>query len=267
MFRQNSVEPLLKWPGGKRWLLPTLRRVVSGCSGTYYEPFLGGAAVFFNLQAAKAVLSDNNEPLINCYIQVRDNPDKVIRELSKLKNSERQYYAVRTARPKSDASRAARLIYLTNLSFNGIYRTNLEGEFNVPYGRRTHLPPFVPQKIYNASEVLRSTRLLHADFEKATSTAVSGDLIYFDPPYTVVHGNNGFLRYNERIFHWTDQVRLAALARTLKRRGCRVIVSNAHHSSILELYHDFRKLNVTRPSCIAAAGTLRRTITECVFYN
>jgi DNA adenine methylase len=267
VFGNNSVEPLLKWAGGKRWLLPTLRRLVSGCSGTYYEPFAGGAAVFFNLQPGKAVLSDNNEQLINCYIQVRDNPDKVVRELSKLKNSEKQYYAMRASQPKSNVARAARLIYLTNLSFNGIYRTNLRGEFNVPYGHRTYLPPCDPQKIYRASKALRTTKLLHADFEKAASTAIRGDLIYFDPPYTVVHGNNGFLRYNEKILHWTDQLRLAELAKALKRRGCRVIVSNADNRCILELYRDFKRIRVTRQSNMAASGKSRRLTTECVFYN
>jgi DNA adenine methylase len=264
---KNSAEPLLKWTGGKRWLIPTVRRLVLNSCGTYFEPFVGGAAIFFNLQPTKAVLSDKNEELINCYIQVRDNPDKVVSELSKLRNTEEQYYAVRASRPKSEARRAARLIFLTNLSFNGIYRVNMKSEFNVPYGRRTHLPPYEPEKIYNASDALSTTRLLHADFEKATSTAVSGDLIYFDPPYTVVHGNNGFLRYNEKILHWTDQVRLANLARTLSRRGCRVIVSNADHPSILELYHGFKQLRVERASCMAATRTYRRTITECVFYN
>lgn len=267
MFGSRSVEPLLKWTGGKRWLRPWIFKLAPTSYRRYFEPFLGGGAIFFGLRPQQAILSDNNEELINCYIAVRDDPESVVDRLKKFRNTEAQYYRVRESRPRSKAARAARLIYLTNLSFNGIYRTNQKGEFNVPYGRRTHLPCYDRTKIYQASEILRRSSLLHADFEKATKNATAGDLVYLDPPYTVAHGNNGFLRYNQRILRWEDQERLANLARTLANRGCHVIVSNADHPSVLALYKGFELLRVPRPSCMAASLDARKTITECVFYS
>jgi DNA adenine methylase len=235
--------------------------------GRYHEPFLGGGALFFALRPAQAVLADRNADLINCYLQVRDNPRGVIRCLSKLENSEECYYRIRGTVPGGRAGRAARVIYLTTLSFNGIFRVNQKGEFNVPYGRKTHLQPCDPGRIEAAGVALSSARLVVDDFEKSAATAREGDVVYLDPPYTVAHGNNGFLKYNARIFSWDDQVRLSRLAAKLAARGCKVIVSNADHVSIRRLYPSFECQRVVRPSVIAASAIFRRRITECIFYN
>lgn len=259
--------PLLKWPGGKRALLKRILPLLPKNFSLYYEPFAGGAALFFALQPETAILSDSNSDLINCYIQVRDRPNEVINHLKKLKNTEHDYYKIRDKVPTEDAARAARLIYLTTLSFNGIHRLNLNGKFNVPYGHKTHLEPCDPKKIHEASKVLSNTVMLCQDFESSVVTAKNGDLVYFDPPYTVAHGNNGFLKYNDRIFSWNDQVRLADIAHALVKRGCKVIVSNADHSSILELYKDFKLEGVKRASVIAASAEFRRQVSECIFYS
>lgn len=263
----SSGEPLLKWPGGKRRLVKHILPLVPKDFAGYYEPFLGGGALFFALQPKVATLSDNNAHLINCYIQVRDHSKHVIARLKRFHNSETEYYKVRAKVPGGAVAQAARFIYLTTLSFNGIHRLNLRGEFNVPYGHKTHLDPSDPGRIRRASRVLRGTELRCADFEAATIDARKGDLVYFDPPYTVAHGNNGFLKYNAKIFSWDDQTRLARVARNLANRGCRVIVSNACHSSIVKLYEGFRFLTVSRPSTIAASKKFRGHITECIFYN
>jgi DNA adenine methylase len=258
--------PLIKWPGGKRKLIPHIRPLIPSRFNQYFEPFLGGAALFFFLRPLKAHLSDKNADLIQAYVQVRDRPEAVIRALSGFKNSERDYYRIRADKPRTTAARAARVLYLTTLSFNGIFRVNLEGRFNVPYGRKTHLQPWDPPRIRGASRVLKETDLRALDFEPALTDAGNGDLVYLDPPYTVAHGNNGFLKYNAKIFSWDDQIRLARVAREIAKRGATVIVSNADHHSIRRLYKDFDSITIERVSIIAAESRFRSRITECLFY-
>jgi DNA adenine methylase len=228
---------------------------------------LGSGALFFALQPAKATLSDKNPDLISAFSQVRNDPQSVINCLKALTNSEKYYYRVRSTTPTSEAARAARLIYLSTLSFNGIHRVNLKGKFNVPYGYKTHLTPSAPEKINIASKLLRKATIKCQDFEEAVKPARRGDLVYLDPPYTVAHGNNGFLKYNAKIFSWDDQTRLARMARELASNGCSVVVSNANHSSIRDLYRGFQVLEIERYSVIAASSKFRTRIIECVFYN
>ena len=260
-------KPLLKWPGGKRALLKYILPLIPDKYGTYFEPFLGGGALFFSLQPANAILSDNNPVLINFYTQVCKESEELIKILRNLNNNERSYYEIRNRKPSTDLRKAVRFLYLITLSFNGIYRTNLRGEFNVPYGHKTHLKPCDPDRIREACRVLNKAKLLCSDYEFAVSTAKKGDLIYFDPPYTVAHGNNGFLKYNEKIFSWNDQVRLAQLSKDLANRGCNVIVSNAHNPSVLDLYKEFNRMEVERSSLIAASNKFRGQIQEYIFYR
>jgi len=265
--KQGGLQPLLKWPGGKRSILDSIRSLVPPIFGRYYEPFLGSGALFFALTPADSVLADKNRDLIACYEVVRDSPKELILQLRQLVNSEKEYYRVRAWNPATAVEKASRLIYLTTLSFNGIYRVNLRGEFNVPYGTKSHIDPCDEARIHAASKALSSATLMPADFEKAVEAALKGDLVYLDPPYTVAHSKNGFLKYNDRIFSWEDQVRLAQVARRLADRGCCVIVSNADHESLRKLYQDFQVLEVTRASRIAASSEFRGQVTECLFYK
>ncbi|MGD0736208.1 MAG: Dam family site-specific DNA-(adenine-N6)-methyltransferase [Terracidiphilus sp.] len=259
--------PFLKWPGGKRELAAQIAGKLGSLNGRYYEPFLGGGAVFFHIAPRLGVLADLNEELVNCYTQVRNKPREVASKLARMKNSSEGYYQVRGTSPRSEVGRAARLIYLTTLSFNGIYRQNLKGEFNVPYGQKTHLelPDYAFLK--RRSELLASAEMRAGDFEETTADATRGDVLYFDPPYTVAHNNNGFVKYNDRIFSWGDQERLAALAAKLQRRGCRVLVSNAEHQSIRRMYASFREVIIKRNSVIAASPAHRGAITESLFVS
>lgn len=263
----TSLPPLIKWAGGKRRLLTEIEGLVPPTFSKYYEPFFGGGAVFFSLLPKAATLSDTNGELIQMYAQVRDQPDAVLKCLKRLQNSETEYYRIRSMNARTDACKAARLIYLCTLSFNGIYRQNLKGEFNVPYGYKTHIHPCDVVALEEVSESLQGKTLLEADFEKATKAARKGDFVYFDPPYTVAHGNNGFIKYNARIFSWADQKRLASIALRLRNTGCYVIVSNADHPSIRELYTDFKMRVVERQSVMAASSRFRRTVRECLFYS
>jgi DNA adenine methylase len=231
----------------------------------YYEPFVGGGAVFFAVAPDRAVLSDASSDLITCYAQIRDTPEELINRLGKLENSEHEYYRVRATNPLDPIDSAVRLLYLMRLSFNGIYRVNLHGQFNVPYGRKTHLLPCEPEKIRAASAALQGAELRHADFQSALKDANSGDLVYLDPPYTVAHNNNAFVKYNDRIFSWSDQLRLADVAHELVERGCKVVVTNADHESVRDLYSDFRAVGIKRASVMAADRRYRRPVTECLF--
>jgi DNA adenine methylase len=263
----KSSPLLIKWAGGKRNVLKFILPLVPSSFNRYFEPFFGGGALFFALQPPEAYLSDKNADLIHAYSQIQNQPDAVIRKLSRLRNSERDYYRVRASKPRSDSARAARLIYLVTLAFNGIYRVNLKGQFNVPYGWKSHLPTCDPEHLKLCSKVLARAQIWHADFEAAIINAKERDLVYIDPPYTVAHENNGFVKYNAKIFSWEDQIRLAKVARELARRKCRVIVSNAHHRSILELYPGFKLRVIERESVIAASSMFRRPIQECIFFN
>lgn len=262
---KHSCQPLIKWPGGKRSLTSAILKYVPDNFGAYYEPFLGGGAVYFALLPTAAVLSDANIELINTYIQIRDNAEDIANVLSSLKNTEQDYYAVRSASPQMPLHKAARLLYLNRLAFNGIYRVNSRGEFNVPYGHRTHVSTIDKDLLFRVSAVLRKAELVSGDFEQTTSNASVGDVVYLDPPYTVAHGKNGFIKYNEKIFSWHDQQRLAMHAKKLAERGCRVIVSNADHDSIHQLYKGFHCEIIERPSVIAASSVHRRIVTECIF--
>jgi DNA adenine methylase len=233
----------------------------------YFEPFMGGGALFFALNPSCAYLSDNNADLINCYVQVRDNPDALINLLKELPNSDEEYYRIRDKVPESEIEAAARFVYLTTLSFNGIHRVNRNGNFNVPYGKKTHLNPAEPSRILNASRALQGTSLRSADFEWIRDYAVAGSLVYLDPPYTVAHSNNGFVKYNAKIFSWDDQVRLAKLAADLHQRGCFVIISNADHESVRSLYPDFQENLISRLSVISATNGGRKPVTESMFFS
>jgi DNA adenine methylase len=263
----KRLKPLLKWPGGKRTLLPEIKKLIPSYYQRYYEPFVGGGALFFDLSPKNAIIADHNQDLICCYTQIRDNAKAVINVLDELLNSKDEYYRIRAWNPTDDIEKAARLLYLVSLSFNGLYRVNLKGVFNVPYGFKLKMNPCCTEKIIAASSILQQADIISMDFEKAVITADAGDFIYFDPPYTVAHSNNGFIKYNAKIFSWEDQIRLAALAHDLVKKGCHVIISNADHPSLRKLYSDFDVHTVKRPSTIAAAGASRGRVTECLFFK
>jgi len=263
----DGLRPILKWPGGKRLLADKIVALMPTRYDRYIEPFLGGGAVFFRLQPSRAVLADADPALINCYTQIRDHPDQVLRALARMKNSETEYYRIRASRPRTNVSRAAKLVYLANLGFNGVYRLNFRGEYNVPYGHRPDRRPVDPAHVRSASVMLRRASLRDGDFETTLRTAGSGDVVYLDPPYTVAHANNGFIRYNARLFSWSDQQRLAIAAREAASRGAFVVVTNADHISVRNLYPNFQEILVERASTIAATSSKRKLVTESIFYT
>lgn len=267
----TSPEPFLKWAGGKRnlrdRLLPLLPELSTG--GTYFEPFLGGAAVFFALRPQSALLSDINGELIEVYEAVRDSVERVVEVLSALPYSSDDYYQIRSWNPVDAVSRAARFIYLNKTCFNGLYRVNQRGEFNVPFGRHgPNVEICNRTQLLLASAALATAQIAALDFERALSGAKAGDLVYCDPPYTTAHTNNGFVEYNARVFSWSDQRRLAHVVADLVGRGVSVVVSNGDHPSIVECFSRAQRLELTRIdrwSTIAGKSAKRFRTSELVF--
>lgn len=263
--RPEPCLPFLKWPGGKRWLAPTLVEMIGDIAGTYYEPFLGGGAVFFHLRPSCAVLSDSNRALISVYRQVRRRAGEIAGQLGTMSISRRAFYQCRSDRPKSAVARAVRFLYLNRTAFNGMYRVNREGEFNVPFGCKSGTILCDQSLIRATARALRTAVLRVSDFEERIVQAGKSDVVYCDPPFTVKHDNNGFIRYNESLFSWADQERLARACAAAAARGARVFVSNAHHEPVRELYRGFASQIVKRQSLISGRTNGRGTVSEYLF--
>jgi len=266
-MNKNGTQPFLKWVGGKRWLLNTIRWLIPKEIQIYHEPFLGGGAIFFGLSFKKSYLSDINLELINTYTQVRNNVEFLIKKLKRKKINRKEFYQIRCKKFNDSIDQAVRFIYLNRTGFNGIYRVNKNGDFNVPFGCKPNTKLCETEALRKASIKLKKAKLRYEDFEEALDRVKSKDLVYIDPPYTVKHNNNGFVRYNESIFSWGDQLRLAwAIEKTLKRDAF-VIISNALHNEIINIYEDFYLLKLTRPSNISARIDKRETVNEGVFLS
>lgn len=243
------ARPFLKWAGGKTALLPKLLEAAPERIETYYEPFLGGGALFFALQAEgrfqQAVLSDSNEQLINAWTQVRDAPEPLIRALAVYQRKYRErseeeqaefYYVVRSKRATCDLGGAARLIFLNKTCFNGLYRVNSRGQFNVPHGRHTNPTICDEENLRAVSEALQEVELQVADFADAPKDATKGDFVYFDPPYVPLSETSNFTAYTKSEFGPKEQRRLAQTAALLARQGASVALSNSGHPEVASLY-------------------------------
>jgi DNA adenine methylase len=262
-----NMDPILKWPGGKRHLLKTLLPLASDVRGRYFEPFLGGGALYFAVAPKHAMLGDINPDLVNFYHQLVANPKSLVDRISKLKNNATTYYRLRASSPPTSLDQAVRFFFLNKTCFNGLYRTNLRGQFNVPFGNNKRAVLASPECFKVAARMLRTTTLRVADFESTCNLASKGDFVFLDPPYTVAHENNGFVRYNAPLFTWSDQARLREVVERLSSRGVRFVVTNASHPSIERLYKGFRHYQVTRMSLLSANSKFRRPVTELVTTN
>ncbi len=260
------MSPIFRWAGGKRWLVPVLCSQIPKTCTRLVEPFCGGAALFFGASYANALLSDTNADLINAFTCLRDQPKAVLRILARWKNSEDEYYRIRSLQVDGEVERAARFLYLCRHSFNGIYRVNQQGEFNVPYCRKIWRSSFDPVELMEASRKLAHSQLLVQDFEATLDATAAGDFVFADPPYTVAHNNNGFIKYNELLFSFEDQRRLAASALRASKRGAKVFISNADHASVRELYRKWKIVVVPRFSVIGSKPGYRKQITELLIH-
>lgn len=261
----EKISPFLKWPGGKRWFVNKYHYIFPDEVNTYYEPFLGGGSVFFALQPQKAVIADVNEELINLYMKMRDNPNE-LKELLKVyqsKHSKTYYYQIRESCFVNDIEKAARFLYLNRTCYNGMYRVNKNGKFNVPIGTKSNCTYDI-ESFDNYAKLLRRADIVVDDFQNIIATAQKGDLIFADPPYAVRKKQDGFIKYNDQLFTWKDQERLYVSLREAKSRGVMIILTNVNCEEIRKMYESggFFVTEIERVSSIAGKATRRGVITE-----
>lgn len=263
---KQLTRPFLRWAGSKQKLLPWLAPLVPDSFDTYFEPFLGAGAMFFHVRADGAVLSDVSDELISTWIAVRDDVEGLIEYLQPLQPDKELFYKIRENRSRDPVTRAAEFLYLNKTCWNGLYRVNSKGKFNVPYGRPRSDFIFDESNLRACSYELNKDGVMIAkcDFEASVSMAKENDFVYFDPPYVNKHNNNGFRDYNENLFSWRDQERLAAQAESLRKRGVKVAVSNANHKDIVDLYPNFAKVEFDRSSTLASTSRFRGKVGEVI---
>lgn len=261
-----EAAPFVKWAGGKRSVLRHLLPLVPQSFGRYFEPFIGGGAMFFALQPKCAFLSDNNRRLVRAYKAIRDAPAPVIALLGSYPHDKEFFLRLRASRidAAGDAEVAAWLVYLNKTCFNGLYRVNRRNEFNVPFGRYSNPVICDAPRLRACSEALQGVELTCADFESVGAQARPGDFVYFDPPYLPVSKTSSFTAYTSDGFGLTEHRRLRDLARDLKARGVSVLISNSSAPAIEDLYSDraFSVIRIEVNRAINSNGQGRGKIAE-----
>ena len=271
-----EVSPIVKWAGGKRQLLPYLMNLLPPKFDRYFEPFVGGGALLTELYnkglLKKGIISDTNKDLINLYKIVKTEPESLIYELDRLnpENTAKFYYNSRKEFNKTfrqTARKGALFLYLNRYGFNGIWRVNFKGCFNVPFGRHTN--PNIPsiEKIMEFNKMLKKVTLLNKSFEYATVKAKRGDFVYFDPPYLPISKTACFTDYTSQGFTIEDQVRLAENFKKLNMKGVRIMLSNSDVAEIEELYKGFNLQHVTVNRTINSNTNKRTGFKEVIITN
>jgi len=275
------VKPFLKWAGGKRQLLPEILKYLPKNIGktTYFEPFLGGGALLFELQPKQAIVNDSNRELINCYRVIKDNVEELIEVLKvhKAKNS-KEYFDYLRERDRlkqynkfSDIQKAARIIYLNKTCYNGLFRVNSKGQFNVPFGSYKNPNILDEAVLRGVNDYLnqKSVTFLNRDFAEAVKDAKKGDFVYFDPPYDPVSNTASFTGYDINGFNQNEQRRLKQVVDELTEKECYVMLSNSSTSFILDLYQDYQKTTkiVSATRSINSNALKRGKINEVLVLN
>ena len=263
------AEPFLKWAGGKRQLLNVYGRYFPTRYERYFEPFLGSGGVFFELRPAHAVLSDIVEELTQTYLVVRDNVESLITSLKQHSNTEQYFYRIRSLDPRSlsPVEQASRFVYLNRTCYNGLFRVNRGGQFNVPFGRYKNPRICDPDGLRAVSLALQDAVIQPGDFEEVLAAANPGDFIYLDPPYNPLSTTSSFTAYSRRGFDGQDQERLAEVCRRLDRRGCLVMLSNSDTSMVQRLYAGLRVIRVDARRAINSRADGRGPISELLVLN
>jgi DNA adenine methylase len=275
-----TARPFLKWVGGKSKLMPQLLPLVPKAFNNYYEPFLGGGAFYFALpNVKKAFLNDINKHLVAAFEHIRDDLDVVINELMMLQNAyydltdeaQKEYFLERRAEynrlQDSSIRKTALLIFLNKTCFNGMYRENSKGEFNVPFGNH-RTPPILDEKnLRSVSLKLRDAEFTSGSYDEVVKFAKKGDFIYFDPPYFPLTPTASFTSYHASGFAKSDQEKLRDTFAELDKRGCYVMLSNSATDAIREFYKKYRIVNVQAARAINSVGSKRGKVTELVIMN
>lgn len=268
-----KCRPFLKWAGGKKQLLPQLMSRIPESFGTYYEPFLGGGALFFELQPELACISDINTELVNCYKVVKNAPSELIKALSQHRYESEHYYSVRNIDRHDDylswssVQRASRLIYLNKTCFNGLYRVNSSGHFNVPFGRHKNPTICDTENLLACSAVLSKIQIEEVSFESILTRVEANDFVYLDPPYAPVSLTSNFTAYAKDGFNSDMQHKLREVCVALDGKGVRFMLSNSSAPQILELYKNFNLELVTASRAINSKANLRGVVDEVIVRN
>jgi len=270
--RKMTPMPFLKWAGGKGQLLDQMARFLPTSFNTYFEPFLGGGALFFQLLPERAVLSDLNAELIQVYKSVREDPNGLMAALDKYRLqpvTEDYFYRVRKQDPRElpHLDRAARAVFLNKTCFNGLYRVNSKGEFNVPFGHYRNPAFYIAENIQAASAALKGAELWAIDFREACKRPRRGDFVYLDPPYQPLTATAAFTDYTREGFGEKDQRDLAEVFRELDKRGCMVMLSNSATPMLRDLYRDFKSVTLKARRAINCKGNGRGAIDELLVMN
>lgn len=270
---EPAPKPFVKWAGGKRQLLKTLYDSLPESFSDYHEPFVGGGALYFRLwsegRTKKAHLNDYNPELINAYRVIKRVPEELISELKRKKyaNNSETFYKIRSEEPQDTTERAARFIYLNRTAFNGLYRVNSRGKFNVPFGKYSNPRICDEENILLVSEALKRATITHGDFSGVKSKAKRGDFVYFDPPYHPVSKTSHFTSYTTASFTEEDQIRLKELFSILDERGVQVMLSNSCAPKIMELYSNYAPERVMARRNINCKAEKRGAVAEILALN
>lgn len=263
----DRVEPILKWPGGKRWAIPSLSEFMPSTFERYIEPFFGGGALFFSMKPRGAILADINQDLINFYKVLCEDHTSLIQHLRahQANHNKDYYYKVRSKTFHSNAENAAKFLYLNRTCWNGLYRVNGKGEFNVPIGTKSTIISD-SDNFSLLANILSSSNILCSDFAETIGQASSNDFIFVDPPYTVAHNQNNFIKYNRDLFSWSDQIRLFDSLHKALHRGAHVMITNADHPEVIKLFSKLgRYVQLTRHSVLSGKSSGRKITTEALF--
>lgn len=270
------ITPVLKWAGGKRKLLQDIINHIPDKFSIYYEPFLGGGAVFFSLQPSNAVVNDINDELINVYTAIRDNVEELIVDLKRHKNEKDYFYKIRAKDKDKDEynklssiKKASRIIYLNKTCYNGLFRVNQQGEFNAPFGRYKN-PNIVNEKVLRkASDFFNKGNIIFkcGDFEEAVKGIKMDDFVYFDPPYDPVSDSANFTGYDRGGFGKAEQERLKNLCDRLNKKGAKFLLSNSATEYIIDLYKDYNITIVQANRAINSKSDKRGKVNEVLVKN
>lgn len=270
---KSETYPIVKWVGGKRQLMFELIKNMPKSYNRYFEPFIGGGALFFELQPDRAYISDMNEELINLYSIVRDNVYELIEDLSRYEVSKEYFLKIRNIdrtekyAELSDIERASRFIYLNRTCFNGMYRVNSKGEFNVPFGHYKNPRIIDENNLLNCSELLKKTEIKCADFSEILTKVKKGDLVYFDPPYVPLNETSSFTSYTKDGFDINMQFKLRDVCDELDNKGVKFMLSNSDTKLANELYANYEIKKVFASRQINANADGRGKITEVLVRN
>ncbi len=268
----EEAKPFIKWAGGKRQLLDELTKGLPEFEN-YHEPFIGGGALFFRLEAEDriktAYLSDSNDELINVYVAIKSHVSELVEELlsSKYANDEQAYYQMRSSRPETTVKRAARFIYLNKTAFNGLYRVNSKGGFNVPFGRYSNPKILDRENLLLVHRALQKDELYCGDFSVVLKKAREKDLVYLDPPYLPISRTSNFTGYTKNGFSEDDQKRLLNTFKELDSGGCYVMLSNSYTDFVADLYGEFYEETVYASRMINCKADRRGKVKELIVRN